>query len=289
MAPKSPPGFTNDPQSDSQPSLPPNTNTFPSASTPTSSTSSAADPDPPPPLPTDLNTPADAAEDAALEAWVLRNAQYFTNIRWHHYRRLPALSSLWGYSEHDFRAECLESLVFYSRAAGRKLTEGERDAVLSPIATTCVAATYDRPVALGLAIWGMARSWSKSGQREMMRRNAATAAANTTPGVGTIGADGHITHFATPQGQQLGGFARPGPATRSAMIGSLFRRIARTSLVGLSCMVGYYALWTPWRVLLSKHEVETIRNDFRCNKLLNDMDQNMKDKRPDLTRSHGEY
>ncbi|KAJ4389034.1 hypothetical protein N0V93_006496 [Gnomoniopsis smithogilvyi] len=237
----------------------------------------------------DLDAPTDA-ESASLEAWLRRNEPYITTIRWHHYPSLPALSPLWGYSDADFRAECLESLLFYTRAAGRKLTDDERDAVLSPIARTAVAASYDRPVALGLAFWGMARSWSKSGLREMMRRSAADAAAgaNTTPGVGTIGADGHITHFSAPQGQQFGGFARAGGgATRSAIVGSLLRRVARTSMVGLSCAAGYYALWTPWRFLLGNHEVDSIREDLRLENLCHDMDQNMKDKMADILRKHG--
>lgn len=140
----------------------------------------------------------------------------------------------------------------------------------------------------------MARSWSKSGLREMMRRSAAAAAAeaaaaaNTTPGVGRIGADGHITHFSTPHNQQqLGGFASAGGATRSAIVGSLFRRVARTSMVGLSCAAGYYALWTPWRLLLGDQEVGSLREDLRLEKLCHDMDRNMKDKMADVLRKHG--
>lgn len=289
MAPKPPPGFTSDPQANRPPSFPPTTNPFSDASTSSSSSPAAADP--PPPLPADLDAPTDA-EAATLEAWVRRHESYITTIRWHHYPRLPALSPLWGYSDADFHAEVLESLLFYTRAAGRKLTDDERDAVLAPITRTAVAASYYRPIALGSAVWGMARSWTKSGLREMMRRSTAAGSASSfasaaaaTP-VGKIGADGHITHFSSPQGQQPS-FAGTVGANRGAIVGSLFRRVARTSVVGLSCAVGYYALWTPWHFLLGNHEVDSIREDLRLERMCLDMDQNMKNKMADILRKHG--
>lgn len=123
--------------------------------------------------------------------------------------------------------------------------------------------------------------------REMIRRNAEAAAAVTPPGVGTVGADGHITHFSAPQRQQLGFAGAAAGTTRGAIVGSLFRRVARTSMVGLSCAAGYYALWTPWRFLLGNHEVDSIREDLRLEKLCLDMDQNVKDKMADILRKHG--
>lgn len=161
---------------------------------------------------------------------------------------------------------------------------------MAPIARTAVAASYDRPVALGLAGWGMARSWAKSGLREMIRRSAAAAAAApvvTTP-VGQVGVDGHITHFAQqPQQQSRGGFASAAGMGRGAVVGSLLKRVARTSVVGLSCAAGYYALWTPYRFLLGNHEVDSIREEIRLEKLCSDMDANMKDKMADIIRKHG--
>lgn len=164
--------------------------------------------------------------------------------------------------------------------------------MLSPIARTAVAASYDRPIALGLAAWGMARSWTKSGVREMIRRSAAdaaaaAAAAAATPlGVGNVGADGHITHFSAPQGQRPG-FTAAAATARGVIVGSFFRRVARTSMVGLSCAAGYYALWMPWRFLLGNHEVDSIREDLRLEKFCLDMDENMKDKVVDILRKHG--
>lgn len=292
MAPKPPPGFTSNPQANPPPSFPSTANPFPNASTPSSSSSSSSSAaDPPPPLPANLDSETEAEADL-VEAWLRRHESYITTIRWYRYPSLPAVSPLWGYSDNNYRAECLESLLFYTRAAGRILTDDERDALLAPITRTAVAASYDRPVALGLAIWGMARSWSKSGLREMMRRSAAAAAAATSPApvTGTIGADGLITHFSGPQAQQQqhrGGFAGVPGTTRSEIVRSLFRRVARTSVVGLSCFAGYHALWKPWRFFLGTHEVDSIRQDVCLEKMCNDMDKNMEDKMSDIIRKHG--
>lgn len=297
MTPKPPPGFTSNPQANPPPSFPPSAIPFPNASAPSSSSSSSssADADPPPPLPANLDAETEA-EANLLEAWLRRHEPYITTIRWHRYSSLPALSPLWGYSDVDYRAECLESLLFYTRAAGRKLTDEERDAILTPIARTAVAASYDRPVALGLAIWGMARSWNKSGLRETMRRSAAAAtaaaaaAAPSAPIMGNVGADGLITHFSGPQAHQQQhrvGFAGAAGNTGGVVISSLFRRVARTSLVGLSCFAGYQALWKPWRFLLGTHEVESIRHDLCLEKMCHDMDINMEDKMAGIIRKHG--
>ncbi|CAN8096108.1 unnamed protein product [Discula destructiva] len=306
--PRPPPGFTSDPQA--TPSPPTGPLSTPDSSTPTkssSSSSSSSSSDPPPPFPADLDAPT-PSEAAALDAWLRRHESYITGIRWHRYAQLPALAPLWGYADADFRAECLESLLFYTRAAGRKLSRHERDAVLTPIARTAVAASYDRPLALVLAGWGMARSWAKSGMQDMVRKSAAeaAAAAATAAGagggggggggpVGRVGADGHITHFAQQhqhqhqhQHQPQHGYgAGAAAAGRSAVVGSVLRRVARTSMVGLSCAAGYYALWTPYRLLLGNHEVDSIREDPRLEKMCRDMDRNMKDKMADIIRKHG--
>lgn len=275
MAPNTrpPPGFTSNPEARPPPTLPQTTSPFPDASTPLSSSYF----DPPPPLPADLDAPT-PTEAATLDAWLRRHESYITTIRWHHYATLPALAPLWGYADADFRAECLESLLFYTRAAGRKLSDAERDAVLTPIARTAVAASYDRPIAFGVGIWAMSRSWAKSGVRDMIRASAAATGG---------GVDGHITHFAPPpQHGFAGGAAAVGAGTRPVVL-SLLRRVARTSIVGLSCAAGYYALWTPYRFLLGNHEVDSIREDLRLERLCNDMDNNMKDKMSDIIRKHG--
>lgn len=281
--PRAPPGFTNNPEANPPaPPLPLPSSPFPSASTPRSSPPSSADP--PPPLPDDLDAPT-PAEEAALDAWLRRHPGYITTIRWHRYAALPALAPLWGYADCDFRAECLESLLFYTRAAGRKLSDDERDAVMAPIARTAVAASYDRPVALGLAGWGMGRSWAKSGLRETLRRSAA-AAATPAAGMGQVGVDGHITHFAPPQQPRVS-FGSAGGVGRPALVRTFLKRVARTSTVGLSCAVGYYALWTPYRFLLGNHEVDSIREELRLEKMCSDMDANMRDKMADIIRKHG--
>lgn len=250
-----------------------------SSSSPSSDTTATTRSDPPPPLPTDLDNPT-PSEESALDSWIRRNPTYLTTIRWYRYPALPVLSPLWGYTDNDFRAEVLESLLFYTRASGRRLTDAERDAVLEPITRDAVAASYDRPAALGLAGWLMARSWRKSG----IKHAAGEMVQQQTMGMGTgaVDAAGHITHFSggqqTPQQQQ--------PMARS-MAGFVVRRVARMSFVGLTCAAGYYALWTPWRFLLGNHEVDTIREDLRLERMCEDLDRNMKDKMADMLRRHG--
>lgn len=273
MASKPPPdnSDTNINTSPSQPPTTPMPNPF------TSALPTAPSSDPPPPLPADIENPT-AQEDAALDIWLRRNTSYVTTIPWHRYTMLPSLSPLWGYSDADYRAECLESLFYYTRASGRRLSDFERDALLEPVTRCAVAASYDRPLALGVAAWLMARSWAKSG-----RRAAAAAAQELAPPlgtVGTVGADGHITHFSHPHA---------GAQSRSQVLSSLVRRVARTGAVGLACGVGYYALWTPWRYLLGVQEVECIREDLRLEGMCQDMDRNTKDKVAELLRRHGGY
>ncbi|KAF3771324.1 hypothetical protein M406DRAFT_349652 [Cryphonectria parasitica EP155] len=278
---------------------------FPSASSsPENDNTPSARSDPPPPLPADLDNPT-PQEDAAVDDWLRRNTSYITTIPWFRYPALPALSLLWGYSDADFRDECLESLLFYTRAAGRRLSLRERDAVLEPITRTAVAASYDRPVALGLAAWLMARSWAKSGHRaaaaaaaaaaahaQQYQQYAAAAAAAQSATMGTVGADGHITHFSggqthhQPQTHSQIHYGAGG-ASRSQVLGTLARRVVRTGSVGLFCAAGYYVLWTPWRFMLGNQEVDSIREDLRLEKMCQDMDRNMNSKVAEMLRRHG--
>lgn len=278
--------FTTNPQAD-QPPPPP---------APSSSSSSSSHPpptdgnpssggrdleDPPPHIPEDIENPT-PTERLALDTWLNRNKTYLTTIPWHRYPTLPLLSPFWGYHDADYHTDVVESLLFYTCASGRRLTVLERDAVLEPITRTAVAASYDRPLAIGLAAWWMVRSWNKSGVREAQRRAAAAAAA------AAAGDMGHITHFSTPQ-------PRISPAaTVSNMVGgggqilgALLRRVARTSLVGLSCIIGYQTLWSPWRFILGNHEVETIREDMRLERMVSDMDQNLASKALEILRRQG--
>lgn len=242
------------------------------------SPSSSSAPDPPPPLPSDLDNPT-PNEQLALDAWLRRNPSYINTIRWHHYSALPVLSPLWGYSVADFRAECLESLLFYTSACGRRLTDPERDALLEPITRTAVASSYDRPAALGAAAWLVARSWRKTGLREAARQRQQQLQQHAAQG------EGHITHFSSPPPQQHQ-HQQQIPVARS-LAGALVRRAARASAVGLTCAAGYYALWTPWRFLWGGIEVDTIGADLRLERMCLDMERNMKDKVSDLLRRHG--
>lgn len=246
---------------------------------------SSSSSDPPPPLPKSLDQ-STPAEDLALDNWIKRNTSYLSTIPWHKYAQMPVLSWLWGYSDADFRHECVSTYIFYTRAIGRKLTDEERDGVLEPVARSAAAASYDRPFAMGLGSWLMARSWAKSGARETVRKAAEEAAAAATAshhgmGTGTVGADGHITHFSTPQ-QHIGTGGRFGfgggnfnSNNRGRAIGQLFRRAGRASVPGLLCFVGLQVLSEPYRMYLSDNETWTMHSDVRLMALADDMDKNL--------------
>lgn len=250
--------------------------------------------DPPPPLPKSLDQPT-PAEDLALDNWIKRNTSYLSTIPWHKYANLPALAWLWGYSDAEFRNECISTYVFYTRAVGRKLTDDERDAVLEPVARSSAAASYDRPIAMGLGSWLMARSWAKSGAKETVRKaaeEAAAAAAAAHPamgtglGTGTVGADGHITHFSTPQ-HHTGtagrfGFGNMGNINRGQALSQLFRRAGRASVPGLLCFVGLQVFSESYRMYLSDNETWSMHQDVRLMGLADDMEKNLTNRVGDI-------
>ncbi|KAI7776348.1 hypothetical protein LA080_005428 [Diaporthe eres] len=268
--------------------------TLPTAPTMGSSKDSQSSSDPPPPLPKSLDQPT-PAEDLALDNWIKRNTSYLSTIPWHKYANLPVLAWLWGYSDSEFRNECITTYVFYTRAVGRKLTDDERDAVLEPVARSSAAASYDRPIAMGLGSWLMARSWSKSGAKETVRKaaeEAAAAAAGTHPamgtglGTGTVGADGHITHFSTPQ-QHTGtagrfGFSNAGNINRAKALSQLFRRAGRASVPGMLCFVGLQVLSEPYRMYLTENETWSLHQDVRLMSLADDMEKNLTNRVGDI-------
>lgn len=276
-------GAVDDPRA----ATPATTHTMPSLTEnqPNSSSSS----DPPPPLPKSLDQPT-PAEDLALDNWIKRNTSYLSTIPWHKYANLPVLSWLWGYSDAEFRNECISTYIFYTRATGRKLTDDERDAVLEPVARSSAAASYDRPMAMGLGSWLMARSWAKSGAKETVRKAAEEAAAaaahpamGTGLGTGTVGADGHITHFSTPQqhtGTAAGRFGFGN--NRGKVLSQLFRRAGRASVPGMLCFVGLQVLSEPYRMYLSDNETWSMHQDVRLMSLADDMEKNLTNRVGDI-------
>ncbi|KKY32678.1 hypothetical protein UCDDA912_g07384 [Diaporthe ampelina] len=277
------------------------TATVPAMASPKDSqpTTSSPSSDPPPPLPKSLDQPT-PAEDLALDNWIKRNASYLSTIPWHKYASLPVLAWLWGYSDAEFRNECISTYIFYTRATGRRLTDDERDAVLEPVARSSAAASYDRPIALGLGSWLMARSWAKSGAKETVRKAAeeaaaaATAAAGAHPamgsglGTGTVGPDGHITHFSTPQ-HHTGAAGRFGFGigggnfnNRGKVLGQLFRRAGRASVPGLLCFVGLQVLSEPYRMYLSDNETWSMHQDVRLMGLADDMEKSLSNRVGDI-------
>ncbi|KAI3394260.1 hypothetical protein diail_2963 [Diaporthe ilicicola] len=245
---------------------------------PTNSQPNGNSSDPPPPLPAKLDQPT-PAEDLALDSWIKRNTSYLSTIPWHKYANLPVLAWMWGYADCEFRNECISTLIFYTRATGRRLTDEERDAVLEPVARNTAAASYDRPVAFGLGSWLMARSWKKSGIKDAFKKAAeeAAAAASHHPtlglGTGTVGADGHITHFSTPQQPTGTAGGRFGFSTGN--ISQLFRRAGRASIPGMLCFVGLHVLSEPYRMYLADNESWSMHQDVRLMTLAEDMEKNL--------------
>lgn len=260
-----------------------------------SSKDSQTSPDPPPPLPKSLDQPT-PAEDLALDNWIKRNTSYLSTIPWHKYANLPVLAWLWGYSDAEFRNECISTYVFYTRAVGRKLTDDERDAVLEPVARSSAAASYDRPIAMGLGSWLMARSWAKSGAKETVRKAAEEAAAAATAGahpamgtglgMGTVGADGHITHFSTPQQHQhtgiAGRFGFGNTGNRGKVFTQLFKRAGRASVPGMLCFVGLQVFSESYRMYLSDNETWSMHQDVRLMGLADDMEKNLTNRVGDI-------
>lgn len=101
---------------------------------------------------------------------------------------------------------------------------------------------------------------------------------------GVVGADGHITHFSRPAQHP---HPHPQPIGQRSVASILLRRVARCSVVGLSCAAGYVVLCTPWREVLSRHEVATIRKDLRLEQMCEDMDRTLNDTMPEFVRRHG--
>jgi hypothetical protein len=258
-----------------------------------SSSPDSPETDPPPRIRDPLG-PVGPDEEHAVHSWMQRNSTYITTIPWYKYDKPHALAFLWGYPDAEFRIHCISVYMFYTRMTGRKLTDDERDAILEPAARSAAAATYDRPIALGLGSWLMARSWAKSGAKENVRKAAAAAAADARPvmgtglgGSGALGADGHITHFSTPQqhtgqfGSGAGSFGNSSSSSSSSSmgraLGQLFKRAGRASVPGLLCFVGLQWAAEPYHEYLTDNENLTMAEDLRLMRQEHDMRKNMID------------
>jgi hypothetical protein len=108
-------------------------------------------------------------------------------------------------------------------------------------------------------------------------------------GTGTIGADGHITHFSTPQQHHTGTAGRFGfgggnfsSNNTGKVLGQLFRRAGRASVPGLLCFVGLQVLSEPYRMYLSDNETWSMHQDARLMSLAEDMEKGLSSRVGDI-------
>lgn len=133
-----------DPESPQQPSAQPDTNKAASHHT-----DLWRDPPPRPPYKTD--TPEqDAAVERDLLAWNTRNADYVRSWDPHSLCQLPLLSRLWGYDGAWFHYSMCHDVLFRTSLAGRRLSPTELNLLCMYLSRGTVAASYDRPVTIGV-------------------------------------------------------------------------------------------------------------------------------------------
>ncbi|KAF3760679.1 hypothetical protein M406DRAFT_353492 [Cryphonectria parasitica EP155] len=109
--------------------------------------------DPPPRPVTTYDTPEeeDEIEDQVV-AWVERseNSAYLRSWDPRPLRQMPLLSSFWGYDEDWYRNKLWNEALHVTRVAGRRLTPEELSLFTFHVSKGVVAASYDRPFALGV-------------------------------------------------------------------------------------------------------------------------------------------
>lgn len=117
--------------------------------------------DPPPPPNHKSNTPEqDALNDAQLDAWCERNMDYLQSFDSRGLHHLPLLSRMWGYDYHWYSSRIISEVAELTSWTGRRLTPGEMLLFTSHAARGVVAASYDRPIAIGATIYALWRGWS---------------------------------------------------------------------------------------------------------------------------------
>ncbi|KAJ0118376.1 uncharacterized protein J7T55_009159 [Diaporthe amygdali] len=117
--------------------------------------------DPPPPPSHRDNT----AEEAALaeeqrNAWILRNLGYLQSFDVRGLHQLPLLSRLWGYDFGWYGLSIMFKIADLTMLAGRRLNPQEMSVFASHTARGVVAASYDRPIAIGATSFALWRGWS---------------------------------------------------------------------------------------------------------------------------------
>lgn len=117
--------------------------------------------DPPPPPNHISNTPKEnALNNARQVAWIDRNMDYVQSFDPRGLRQLPLLSRLWGYDHYWYRSGIEFEVAELTSWAGRRLDPEEMSIITPHAARGVVAASYDRPIAIGATAFALWRGWS---------------------------------------------------------------------------------------------------------------------------------
>ncbi|CAN8105680.1 unnamed protein product [Discula destructiva] len=109
--------------------------------------------DPPPRPNSILDTPEEEDQlDGEVDAWLARNGNgdYVRSWDPRYLRPMPVLSRLWGYNEEWYRTRLFGLTLHHTRVAGRRFSPSELAIFSMHASRGIVAASYDRPVALGV-------------------------------------------------------------------------------------------------------------------------------------------
>ncbi|KAH8783384.1 hypothetical protein F5883DRAFT_680607 [Diaporthe sp. PMI_573] len=117
--------------------------------------------DPPPPPNHTSNTPEqDALNNERHKAWNERNMVYLTSFDSRGLHHLPLLSRLWGCDYNWYTARITSEVAEVTSWAGRRLSPEEMSIFTSHAARGVVAASYERPIAIGTTTFALWRGWS---------------------------------------------------------------------------------------------------------------------------------
>lgn len=93
------------------------------------------------------------------QAWIDRNTAYLRLSDSRGLQHLPLLSRLWGYDYQWYCAMIAAEVTSVTLLAGRRLNPEEMSVFTSHTARGAVAASYDRPIAIGATILALYRGW----------------------------------------------------------------------------------------------------------------------------------
>lgn len=116
--------------------------------------------DPPPPPDHSSDTPEQKAHnDEEMDEWLDRNIDYLRSFDSRGLQHLPLLSCLWGYDYPWYTSKIIYEVAELSSWAGRRPTPEELSIFTSHTARGVVAASYDRPIAIGATAFALWHGW----------------------------------------------------------------------------------------------------------------------------------